>query len=119
MNFKVGGHGSLEFRRPPGVATAKKAKHWIAFAMTFLDMAIQFNQVGLSTAVQTASRLKEVYHPDFEKQLLTCARRLSTFPILDARLRQQDDPRSLYISNMVDEDLTWLTSIDADYGCLG
>jgi hypothetical protein len=35
------GHGSVEFRRPPGVVTAKKAKHWIAFTMAFVDMAMR------------------------------------------------------------------------------
>ncbi|KAL8713432.1 MAG: hypothetical protein Q9225_006786 [Loekoesia sp. 1 TL-2023] len=37
---RTGGTGSIEFRRPPGVVTAKKAKHWIAFTMTFVEMAI-------------------------------------------------------------------------------
>ncbi|KAL9036712.1 MAG: hypothetical protein Q9180_004139 [Flavoplaca navasiana] len=45
---KTGGSGSIEFRRPPGVVDAKKAKHWIAFAMTFVDMAIQFNPSALA-----------------------------------------------------------------------
>jgi hypothetical protein len=33
---KSDGHGSIEFRRPPGVITAKKAKHWIAFTLAFV-----------------------------------------------------------------------------------
>lgn len=45
---RTGGTGSTEFRRPPGVVTAKKAKHWIAFTMTFVEMAIQFNPSALA-----------------------------------------------------------------------
>jgi len=32
---KQDGFGSIEFRRAPGVVTAKQAKHWIAFIMAF------------------------------------------------------------------------------------
>ena len=40
---RTGKPGSSEFRRGPGVVTAKKAKHWIAFTMAFVDMAVQLN----------------------------------------------------------------------------
>lgn len=74
---KTGGHGSIEFRRPPGVVTTKKAKHWIAFAMTFVDMAIQFNPSALAAyMVDIVPQLNLAYHPDFQKQFFTWARRL-------------------------------------------
>ncbi|KAF5253253.1 hypothetical protein FANTH_1849 [Fusarium anthophilum] len=33
---RTDGHGSIEFRRPPGVIGAKKTKHWIAFTLAFV-----------------------------------------------------------------------------------
>ncbi|KAF5017107.1 hypothetical protein F66182_11014 [Fusarium sp. NRRL 66182] len=33
---RTDGHGSIEFRKPPGVISAKKAKHWIAFTLAFV-----------------------------------------------------------------------------------
>jgi Putative amidoligase enzyme len=63
---RTGKPGSIEFRGPPGVVTAKKAKLWIAFAMAFLDVALQFNPEALAAHVQAAIHLCEVYHPDFQ-----------------------------------------------------
>ncbi|KAI4189688.1 MAG: hypothetical protein L6R41_001297 [Letrouitia leprolyta] len=113
---RTGGHGSIEFRRPPGVVTAKKAKHWIAFAMTFVEMAIQFSPSALATyMVNELPQLNQAYHPDFQEQFLACARRLGVFAILDARLHQTDEPRSLHITLMTSDRLEMLRAIDRDY----
>ncbi len=117
-NFKpsrVGGSGSIEHRRAPGVATTKKAKHWIAFTMAFLDMAAQFSPESLAARVQAAQDLGTVSHPDFQVQLLTCARHLGIYGILDPRLFQSDDPRTLHITTMLPECLALLQEIDPDY----
>ncbi|KAK2744127.1 hypothetical protein FQN57_004387 [Myotisia sp. PD_48] len=71
---RVGGPGSVEFRRPPGVVTAKKAKHWIAFAMPFLDMAVQFNPDSLAHDIEATSDIVDVLHPNFQDQLLCCTK---------------------------------------------
>ena len=56
---KTGGTGSIEFRRPPGVVTAKKTKHWIAFTMAFVDMAVQFDPSVLPSLVYTRMDLAD------------------------------------------------------------
>lgn len=38
---RSGGPGSIKFRRPPGLAPAKKTKHWIAFAATFARFTLK------------------------------------------------------------------------------
>ena len=110
-----GGHGSIEFRRPPGVTTAKKAKHWIAFTMAFMEMAIQFNPSRLASHIQGLEDLSSMYHPDFVCQLLASARILDIYHHLDARLRQSDEPRSLFMCSMLPQRLDELRSLDSEY----
>lgn len=113
---KTGGSGSIEFRRPPGVVTAKKAKHWIAFAMTFVEMAIQFNPSALAAyMVDNLPELNSAYHTDFQDHFLACARRLGTYAILDPRLQQSDEPRSLHITLMTMDRFMRLREFDNDY----
>lgn len=112
---RTGGTGSIEFRRPPGVVTAKKAKHWIAFTMTFVEMAIQFNPSALADYIDDIPHLSSMYHPDFTEQFLTCARRLEVYAVLDPRLEQTDEPRSLHITLMTRERLKMLRTLDDDY----
>lgn len=111
----VGKSGSVEFRRAPGVVTAKKAKHWIAFTMAFLEMAVQFNPESLAASMQTAPDLRTLYYPDFQEQLLMCARRIGIYGNLDTRLVQSDDPRTLHITCMAQENLDILRQLDPDY----
>ncbi|KAL9596321.1 MAG: hypothetical protein Q9219_005875 [cf. Caloplaca sp. 3 TL-2023] len=113
---KTGGHGSTRFRRPPGVASAKKAKHWIAFAMTFVEMAIQFNPSALTAyLVDNLPHLHPSYHAGFWEQFLACAHRLGVFAILDSGLQQTDEPRSLHITLMTQPRLEMLHAIDPDH----
>ncbi|KAK6078710.1 swim zinc finger domain protein [Seiridium cupressi] len=46
--------GTIEFRRPPGVRTAADAKHWAAFALGFINMAMTMSngwaQYGTGTS---------------------------------------------------------------------
>ncbi|KAL8834341.1 MAG: hypothetical protein Q9170_003796 [Blastenia crenularia] len=106
---RTDGHGSIEFRRPPGVVTAKKAKHWIAFAMAFVDMAIQFDPSALAPQIaNNLAGLYPAYHPDFRQQFLACARQLGVYAILDARLSQTDEPWSLHITEGT---LKWYKSL--------
>ena len=112
---RTGGHGSIEFRRAPGVVTAKKTKHWIAFTLAFIEMAIQFNPSFLAGQVQSAPRLSQISYPDFEEQLLACAKRLGVYPQLDPRLRQSDEPKTLHITTMSPRELRLLQHIDPEY----
>lgn len=116
---KEGGFGSIEFRRAPGVVDAKKSKHWIAFTMSFVEMAIQFDPADFAHDVQSAAVLHSVSHPDFEAQLLACARQLNVYAQLDPRLRQTDNPRTLHITSMSAAAVLWLQKHDPDYGWLG
>ena len=113
---KTGGTGSIEFRRPPGVVTAKKAKHWIAFTMAFVDMAVQFDPSMLPGLVQTRMDLGRLYDPAFESQLLRHARALGLLWQLDPRLRQADAPRDLHLTRMPDGPRDWLRQRDSEYG---
>ena len=38
---KPSGHGSIEFRRAPGVADTAHSKHWSAFVMAFVETTLQ------------------------------------------------------------------------------
>ncbi|KAL8824674.1 MAG: hypothetical protein Q9191_004891 [Dirinaria sp. TL-2023a] len=111
----TGGHGSIEFRRPPGIVTAKKAKHWIAFTMAFMEMALQFNPSRLAEHIRRVEDLSSMYHPDFERQLLDSARAINLYHHLDPRLQQYDEPRSLYMCSMHPQRLAILRSLDSEY----
>jgi hypothetical protein len=112
---RAGGFGSIEFRRAPGVVNVKKAKHWIAFVMAFVEMAIQFNPTSFAASVQEASALQYLGFPEFEAQLLRCAKTIGVYAQLDPRLRQPDDARSLHITVMTKELLQSLQRIDPGY----
>ena len=112
---RSGGPGSIEFRRPPGVVTAKKAKHWIAFTLSFLELAIQFDLSTLPGSVVGHSDLESIYCPAFEEKLQEHARCLGVYAQLDPRLRQLDEPRTLHITMMQPQKLAWLNELDSDY----
>lgn len=115
------GHGSVEFRRPPGVVTAKKAKHWIAFTIAFVDMALRSNLDRISRRFSIRRfqhRGPDAMHRsgfDFDDLLLASAERLGVYAILDPRLRQLDEPRSLHITMMRPEQIEWLQRLDSEY----
>ena len=83
--------------------------------MAFIDMAVQFNPVSLAARVQATEDLGTVSHPDFQDQLLTCARHLGVYSILDPRLAQSDDPRTLHMTNMSSHLLDLLRETDPNY----
>ena len=65
------------FEKPSGVVNAKKAKHWIAFAVIFLVMAVQFDPQEVTDRIPLAldldehqNRVRYIYHPDFEEQFI-------------------------------------------------
>ncbi|KAM7197907.1 hypothetical protein V8F20_006355 [Naviculisporaceae sp. PSN 640] len=115
---KTGKPGSIEFRRPPGVTSAKKAKHWIAFTMAFVWMSMKFspqdfiNELGW---LGNEAGLGETLHPDFRKQLLKSAKEIGVFWHLDARLEQVNDPDQLHITMMTDRSFAWLQSQGLGY----
>lgn len=111
----TGGHGSIKFRRPPGVVTAKKAKHWIAFTMAFMEMAAQFNPSDSACQFERCQHLGNLAHPDFDSQLLASARNLNVYHLLDPRLQQSDEPRSLYMTQLRPDRLQWLQARDSEY----
>lgn len=106
-NAKVGGSGSIEFRRPPGVVEAKKAKHWIAFTMAFVEMVVQFNPAYFLhrplPANEDESVERSYLHREekaFDHYLLACAKRLGVYAQLDPRLGQPDNTQSLHITSL-------------------
>ncbi|KAI8938230.1 hypothetical protein NX059_005891 [Plenodomus lindquistii] len=107
---KETGHGSIEFRRPPGVVNTKKTKHWIAFTMAFIEMAIR---KGPSNAQLSDKR--RTRQADFDASLLGTARSIGEYATLDARLYQSDEPTSFHITNMSREQDEWLLRFDNDY----
>ncbi|KAK0757400.1 hypothetical protein N5P37_010123 [Trichoderma harzianum] len=112
---REGKAGSIEFRRPPGVSTAKKAKHWIAFTMSFIYLAIRANPSHLSSRVDESIDLDAILHPDFLEDLLRCARQLDVFAHLDPRLIQVDDVSRLHITMAQPESVAWLRSLNLGY----
>jgi hypothetical protein len=114
------GHGSVEFRRPPGVVTSKKAKHWIAFTMSFINMALRTNLDRLvrrliKLHVQRRNPDTVGISVDFEAMLLASAETLGIRATLDPRLRQLDEPRSLHITMMRPDQISRLRDFDKDY----
>ena len=112
---KQDGFGSIEFRRAPGVVTAKQSKHWIAFTMAFIEMAMQFNPDPFACYVQSNPVFQDLSFADFEMKLLACAKQLGIYAQLDPRLRQTDNPRTLHITTMDADSLRWLQQYDKDY----
>ena len=109
------GHGSIEFRRAPGVVHSQAAIHWIAFTMAFIDMAIQFSLVSLAARVRDAIYLPEVYHPDFRSELLACAAELGLAGVLDLESGQRGDPDSLHFTTASSKVIRHLKRIDRWY----
>lgn len=112
---KLRGTGSIEFRRAPGVTTTKQAKHWIAFTMSFIEMAMQFNPDKLARYKMSNPLLQDLTFQDFETRLLDCARQIGVYAQLDPRLRQPDNPRTLHITAMSEARLRHLQQLDKDY----
>ncbi|KAL8663546.1 MAG: hypothetical protein Q9202_003734 [Teloschistes flavicans] len=112
---KLRGTGSIEFRRAPGVTPTKQAKHWIAFTMSFIEMAVQFNSDKLARYKTSNPLLRDLTFQDFETRLLDCARQIGVYAQLDPRLRQPDNPRTLHITAMSEARLRHLQQLDKDY----
>ncbi|KAI1322547.1 hypothetical protein F5Y16DRAFT_413188 [Xylariaceae sp. FL0255] len=110
-----GGSGSVEFRRPPPVATAKKAKHWIAFTMSFVHMALRASPETLAAKIAEAERWGDVSHPDFQEDILKSARELGIDFQLDVRLCQEDDVQRLHFTMINEAARTWLQSLNLGY----
>lgn len=112
---REGKAGSIEFRRPPGVCNSKKAKHWIAFTMSFVYLAIRANPSTLSSKVEECTSLDMIHHPDFLEDLLRCARELEIDDLLDPRLIQHDNVDKLNITMAPPESIAWLRSLNLGY----
>jgi hypothetical protein len=104
------GHGSVEFRRPPGVVNFKKSKHWIAFTMAFIEMAMQ-----QGTSIEQLDSQRPARQDNFDALLPGAARSIGECATLDARLYQSDEPTSLHITMMNDQQLGYLLRFDKDY----
>ncbi|KAM3538433.1 hypothetical protein ARSEF1564_008661 [Beauveria bassiana] len=120
---KDGKAGSIEFRRPPAVATAKKAKHWIAFTIAFIYMSIRANPSYFSSKVELMQDYEEISHPNFLADLEDCAREAGVNSQLDPRLLQVDNVATLHFSmitlhNWMDgEDNLYRVRQDYEYSC--
>ncbi|KAI1465084.1 uncharacterized protein F4812DRAFT_439479 [Daldinia caldariorum] len=114
---KDGKSGSIEFRRPPGVDTAKKAKHWIAFTMAFVWMSVKFSpEAFIDASSKVKGNFRKLYHPDFQEQLLLSARDIGEYSNLDPRLQQEDDMQNLHITMMDKASFEWLNRDEAING---
>lgn len=118
-NFRPSGTGragSIEFRRPPGVSTAKKATHWVAFTLSFIWMAMRFkSEYYIQQFDNNTGAPRSGYHPDFQRLLLKAADQIGESVHLDARLLQQDNPGELHITNMSAQAFRWLQGQDSRY----
>lgn len=73
--------GSIGFRRPPGVWSWKKTKHWIAFGIAFWQLAFDFSDPGNRNAplrVDDPGALEK-----FERALRAAARKHGVEHMLD------------------------------------
>lgn len=105
---KDGHPGSIKFRRPPGVINAKKAKHWIAFTMSFIWMATRFDlQNFVERSAASTATIGEIIHPDFLSRMAASARELGIDAVLDPRIQQKDAP-TLHITIMTIASFQWL-----------
>ncbi|KAI0834477.1 hypothetical protein F5Y06DRAFT_300582 [Hypoxylon sp. FL0890] len=113
---KEGRSGSIEFRRPPGVDSAKKTKHWVAFAMSFIWMSMTSNpQAFIDDLTKTKSTFRKVRHPDFQDRLIRAAKEIGEYWNLDPRLEQEDDVEKLHITMMNDASFEWLSKTGRGY----
>lgn len=109
------GHGSVEFRRPPGMIDAKKSLHWIAFTMAFINLTLTADMDWMLQRLR-----KELLHhrrpsSDFEDLLRDSAEQVGVHMFLEPNLRQLDDPLSLHITTMRPDYLAWLRRLDPAY----
>ncbi|KAH7143713.1 hypothetical protein EDB81DRAFT_935112 [Dactylonectria macrodidyma] len=112
---RTGRAGSIEFRRPPGVSTCKKATHWVAFTLSFVWMAMRFESEYYIQQFDKTELPNNGNHPDFQRLLLKAADQIGESVHLDPRLLQQDDPDKLHITNMSQEAFNWLKEQDCRY----
>lgn len=110
---KEGKAGSIEFRRPPGVASAQNAKHWIAFTMAFVYMAICANPSKLSQSIQDMQSFEDISHPDFLDDIKRFASELGI--VQQLKLDQPDDIEKLHFSILSNEGKMWLRSLNKGY----
>ncbi|KEF55807.1 uncharacterized protein A1O9_08558 [Exophiala aquamarina CBS 119918] len=112
---RPGGHGSIEFRRAPGVSTSQASIHWIAFTMAFLDMAIQHSPESMASHVRESAFVPEVYFPDFRTQLLECAAQLRIDSCIDLDTGQFEDPEALHFTMSSEKVIQKLQRADHRY----
>ncbi|OTA62030.1 hypothetical protein K449DRAFT_434368 [Hypoxylon sp. EC38] len=113
---KEGRSGSIEFRRPPGVDSSKKTKHWVAFAMAFIWMSVTSNpQTFIDSIRKTRRKFHRISHPDFQERFVLAAKEIGEFWNLDPRLQQEDDVEKLHITMMNDASFEWLRRMRRAY----
>ena len=105
---REGGPGSIEHRRPPGVTDAVKSKHWIAFTLAFVEMALAFNPSSLAARYRRSVDLVKIPFPEFASTIVECARRIGVDDCLDVTLKQTDNPKRLHITRLDKAKMAWL-----------
>lgn len=83
--------------------------------MAFVNMALQTNFDRIVRHLERFSDSPLRSMSAFEDLLRMSAEELDVFSILDARLRQSDDPRSLHITMMGPGLFNWLHGFDNEY----
>jgi hypothetical protein len=109
------GHGSVEFRRPPGVVDVKKALHWIAFTMAFMNMALKQDVSRMVRQMKLNSQHRRRVAVEFHDLLRLSADELGVFKLLETELRQKDDLVALHITTMARDALQYLQNQDPAY----
>ena len=79
-------------------------------------MALNSNPEDLVRQMESTPRLGDSRHPEFERHFFSSARSLGVFVVLDARLRQIDDPDQLWLTVISKATLAILRSQDDRYG---
>jgi len=108
MPAREGGLGSIEHRRPPGVTDAVRSKHWIAFTLSFVEMALVFDPDQLAARYYRSANLMKLPFPRFASTLIECAKKIAIHNYLDVTLKQTDNPRRLHITSLEKRKLAWL-----------
>lgn len=121
-NFRpamTGKAGSIEFRGAPGVVCSRKAKHWIAFVMAFVDFALQGRSEILGELLSGAADKSKIQVPNLGAMIEISGTRLGITEYLDKPLKQEDDIPKFWLPDLVLRSRTCMKHLRAfslDYG---
>ncbi|KAM0814534.1 putative Amidoligase enzyme [Seiridium cardinale] len=93
--------GTIEFRRPPGVRTAADAKHWAAFTLGFINMAMTMSngwaQHGTATSHPSVKDLQRFVRAGVARLGPSCNGALN-----DDRIEADNSPACVYSATEIE-----------------